>query len=401
MKNNISEQLQQLQKGVDEILVLEDLKSSLNSQLRVKIGCDPTAPDLHLGHTVVLNKMRQFQLFGHKVIFIIGDFTGMIGDPTGKNVTRPPLTESQVLENAETYKNQVFKILDPEKTEILFNSSWLGKLSTQEVIHLASKYTIARMLERDDFNNRYKNGQPILIHEFLYPLLQGYDSVVTRADVEIGGTDQKFNLLVGRELQKQYGQKSQIVVTLPLLEGLDGVQKMSKSLNNYIGINEPAKNMFGKLMSISDQLMWRYFDLLSFKELLEINQLKSSVENGRNPKEVKVLLAKEIVTRFHGAAAADKAHEDFELQFQQNKIPEDLPEIMVTIGNKEHMIALANVLKQSGLVTSTSEALRMIRQKAVKINGEIIEDNVTIKADGILHIYQIGKRKFAKIKVHN
>jgi len=401
MKYNTFEQLEQLQQGVEEILVLEDLKSRLSSSLKIKIGCDPSAPDLHLGHTVVLNKRGQFQLFGHKVLFIIGDFTGMIGDPTGKNITRLPLTKEQVLVNAETYKNQVFKILDPEKTEILFNSSWLEKLTSHQMIELTSKYTIARMLERDDFNNRYKNGQSIAIHEFLYPLLTGYDSVVTKADVEFGGTDQKFNLLVGRELQKQYGQKPQVAITLPLLEGLDGVQKMSKSLNNYIGITEPASEMFGKLMSISDQLMWRYFDLLSFKDLKDINQLKNSVVDGHNPKDIKILLAKEIVARFHSVNAANKAHEDFELQFQQNKIPENLQEIVVTVDNNNHTMALANVLKQSGLVASTSEALRMIRQRAVKINGEVIENNVAVKVDGVSHVYQIGKRKFAKIKINN
>ena len=399
MEHNISEQLQQLQQGVEEILVLEDLKSRLNSPLRIKIGCDPSAPDLHLGHTVVLNKMRQFQLFGHKVLFIIGDFTGMIGDPTGKNVTRPPLTREQILVNAETYKNQIFKILDPEKTEILFNSSWLEKLTAYQIIELTSKYTIARMLERDDFNNRYKNGQSIAIHEFLYPLLQGYDSVVIKADVEFGGTDQKFNLLVGRELQKQYGQKPQIAITLPLLEGLDGVQKMSKSLNNYVGITESAKEMFGKLMSISDQLMWRYFDLLSFKKLEEINQLKRKITDGFNPRDVKILLAKEIVARFHNITDANKAHEDFELQFQQNKIPENLTEVVVTLEQNNNTINLSNLLKQAGLVASTSEALRMIRQRAVKINGEIIENNITIEVDGTPHVYQIGKRKFAKIKI--
>ena len=399
MEHNIPEQLQQLQQGVEEILTLEDLKSRLNSPLRIKIGCDPSAPDLHLGHTVVLNKMRQFQLFGHKVLFIIGDFTGMIGDPTGKNVTRPPLTREQILVNAETYKNQIFKILDPEKTEILFNSSWLEKLTAYQIIELTSKYTIARMLERDDFNNRYKNGQSIAIHEFLYPLLQGYDSVVIKADVEFGGTDQKFNLLVGRELQKQYGQKPQIAITLPLLEGLDGVQKMSKSLNNYVGITESAKEMFGKLMSISDQLMWRYFDLLSFKKLEEINQLKRKITDGFNPRDVKILLAKEIVARFHNITDANKAHEDFELQFQQNKIPENLTEVVVTLDQNNNTINLSNLLKQAGLVASTSEALRMIRQRAVKINGEIIENNITIKVDGIPHVYQIGKRKFAKIKI--
>lgn len=398
MKPTVAEQLQQLQHGIEEIILLEDLKARLHAPLKLKIGCDPTAPDLHLGHTVVLNKMRQFQTFGHKVLFLIGDFTGMIGDPTGKNVTRPPLTKEQVLENAETYKNQIFKILDPEKTEILFNSNWLGKLTAEQLVNLTSKYTIARMLERDDFNNRYKNGQPIAMHEFLYSLFQGYDSVNINADVEFGGTDQKFNLLVGRELQKQYGQKPQIIITLPLLEGLDGIQKMSKSLNNYIGINESPRDIFGKIMSISDQLMWRYFDLLSFKKFTEISQLRQEASQGRNPKEIKILLATEIVTRFHGITAAHKAHEDFEAQFQQNKIPEDLPEILLIAENKKN-IALTNLLKNSGLLPSTSEALRMIEQKAVKINGNLIENNISIAADGIFYIYQVGKRKFAKIKV--
>lgn len=397
---NIAEQIQQLQQGVEEILVLEDLKNSLGkSPLKLKIGCDPTAPDLHLGHTVVLNKIRQFQLFGHKVLFIIGDFTGMIGDPTGKNITRPPLTKEQVLENAETYKNQIFKILDPEKTEILFNSTWLAQLNAHQTIHLASKYTIARMLERDDFNSRYKNGQPIAIHEFLYPLLQGYDSVVTKADIEFGGTDQKFNLLVGRELQKQYGQKPQIIITLPLLEGLDGIQKMSKSLKNYVGINEPPQEIFGKLMSISDDLMWRYFQLLSFKTIHEIFKLKHEAQQGRNPRDIKVLLSKEIVARFHGINAANQAHQQFEEQFQQHKVPDNIPEIMIALTQNNNSIFLANLLKEAKLVTSTSDALRLIDQKAIKINQEVIESNLVLKADNLSNIYQVGKRKFAKIKI--
>jgi tyrosyl-tRNA synthetase len=400
MKHDINEQLQQIQHGVEEILVLEELKPQLSKPLKLKLGCDPTAPDLHLGHTVVLNKMRQLQQFGHKVMFLIGDFTGMIGDPTGKNIARPPLSKEQVLANAETYKKQVFKILDPDKTEIVFNSSWLEKLDSYKLINLTSKYTIARMLERDDFNNRYKTGQAIAMHEFLYPLLQGYDSVFMHADIEFGGTDQKFNLLVGRELQKQYGQKPQIIITLPLLEGLDGIQKMSKSLNNYIGINEPPKEIFGKIMSISDQLMWRYFDLLSFKSPIEIQQLKNQVTNGQNPKYIKILLAQEIVARFHGMLAANQATQDFESQFTQNQIPTDLKEIILSIG-QNNSISLTNLLKTTGLVTSTSDALRMIKQKAVKINGELIENNIIITIDGASNIYQIGKRKFAKIKLSN
>ena len=422
MKNNINnvltnesttiDELKQLQEKTAEILVLDELKQRLaptkhtqhtitkqiSPQLKIKLGCDPTAADLHLGHTVVLNKLRQFQLFGHKILFIIGDCTAMIGDPTGKNVTRPALTKEQVLVNAATYKTQVFKILDPDNTEVLFNSSWLEKLDIQQMISLSSKYTIARMLERDDFNNRYQNGQPISIHEFLYPLLTGYDSVFTNADVEIGGTDQKFNLLVGRELQKHYGQKSQIVITMPLLEGLDGVQKMSKSLNNYIGIDEPAQNMFGKLMSISDQLMWRYFELLSFKSTFEINKLQQEAADGKNPRDMKIILAKEIVARFHSVVDSNTAHEEFEAQFSQHQTPKNIQEITITVDNNNG-IYLANLLKNSGLVESTSDALRLIKQRAVKINNEIIENNMEIKADDTLHIYQVGKRKFAKIKV--
>ncbi len=410
---NLLAELEQLQEKTEEILVLAELKSRLqltkqaklngkkhiNSQLKIKLGCDPTAPDLHLGHTVVLNKLRQFQLLGHKILFIIGDVTAVIGDPTGKNVTRPPLTTEQVLINAKTYQSQVFKILDPDKTEILFNSSWLEKLNVYEMISLSSKYTIARMLERDDFSNRYKHGQPISIHEFLYPLLQGYDSVFTQADVEIGGTDQKFNLLVGRELQKHYGQKPQIVMTLPLLEGLDGIQKMSKSLNNYIAIDEPYQNMFGKIMSISDQLMWRYFALLSCKSLKEINQLQEASTQGKNPKEIKILLAKEIVARFHGVTASNLAHQEFEAQFKQNQLPINIQEITITIDHNTCDILLANLLKNAGLVTSTSEALRTIKQRGLKINNQVIESNLKITADDIFNVYQIGKRKFAKIKV--
>lgn len=397
----IEEQLLQIQQGVEEILVLEELKKILGTKtLRLKLGCDPTAPDLHLGHTVVLNKLKQFQDFGHKVLFLIGDFTGMIGDPTGKNITRPPLSKEQVLENAETYKNQIFKILDPEKTEIFFNSSWLEKLTSHNMIQLAAKYTIARMLERDDFNNRYKNGQPIAMHEFLYPLLQGYDSVVLKADLEFGGTDQKFNLLVGRELQKQYGQKPQIIITLPLLEGLDGTQKMSKSLNNYVGINEPPQEIFGKLMSISDTLMWRYFTLLSFKSYQEISLLKQQVADGLNPKNAKILLASEIVARFHGLHAANQAEQEFEEQFKQHKTPSKIPEMAINLAGTSS-ISLSNLLKQAGLVASTSEALRLINQRAIKINQEVIENNILLQGNQTPNIYQVGKRKFAKITIHN
>jgi tyrosyl-tRNA synthetase len=413
MLTDINE-LEQLKQNTQEILLINELTSMLrvsnnthidNSQqikkpqLRIKLGCDPTAPDLHLGHTVVLNKLRQFQLLGHKVLFIVGDFTARIGDPTGKNITRPPLTKEQVMNNAQTYKTQVFKILDQSQTEILFNSSWLENLTIQQIIDLSSKYTIARMLERDDFSNRYKKGNPIAIHEFLYPLLQGYDSVFTKADVEIGGTDQKFNLLVARELQKCYGQKPQVVITLPLLEGLDGIQKMSKSLNNYIGINEPPQSMFGKIMSISDELMWRYFELLSFKKNMEISQLKKEASEGKNPKDIKILLAKEIVARFHGIKASNVAHEEFEAQFKQNQVPKNIPEIIIKPTTGVDSIPLANLLKNSGLVSSTSEAMRILKQRGLKINNQVVEENLEILADDSFNIYQIGKRKFAKIKV--
>ncbi len=413
--DNIKKELEQISQNTEEILVLQELinrlqlspdnlkNKNLNSltkrpRLKIKLGCDPTSTDLHLGHTIVLNKLRQFQLLGHEVIFIIGDSTAIIGDPTGKNVTRPALTKEQVLINAKTYQEQVFKILDPDNTKVLYNSQWLEKLNIQDIISLSSKYTIARMLERDDFSNRYKNQQSIAIHEFLYPLLQGYDSVFIRADIELGGTDQKFNLLVGRELQKHYHQSPQIVVTLPLLEGLDGIQKMSKSLNNYIAINESPQNMFGKIMSISDNLMWKYFKLLSFKPMNEINLLQTDVNNGTNPKDAKIMLAKEIVARFHGTNSSKVAHLEFEEQFKQHKIPTNIPEINVTID--DNYILLANLLKNAGLLPSTSEALRMIKQRAIKINNETIEANIKLKADDKFNIYQIGKRKFAKIKIN-
>jgi len=395
----VTEALEQIKRGAEEILVEAELKTKLerSKPLRIKAGFDPTAPDLHLGHTVLINKLRQFQDLGHEVLFLIGDFTGMIGDPTGKNATRPPLTRDDVIENARTYEQQIFKILDPEKTLVMFNSSWMNEMSTAELIQLASKHTVARMLERDDFSKRYKGGQPIAIHEFLYPLIQGYDSVAMKADVELGGTDQKFNLLVGRELQKSFGQEQQVVLTMPLLEGLDGVQKMSKSLNNYIGIDEPAEEMFGKLMSISDELMWRYFELLSFRPISEITGFKQQVEDGTNPRDIKFLLCEEIITRFHDQAAADKAKESFVARFQKGAMPDDMPEIELTAS--EGHLAIGNLLKEADLVKSTSDAMRMIKQGAVRIDGERVEDNKLTIAAGSQHVYQVGKRRFARVTV--
>ncbi len=387
--------LAELKRGVDEILSEADLIEKLkeNRPLRVKLGADPTAPDIHLGHTVVLNKLRQFQQFGHEVIFLIGDFTGMVGDPSGKNTTRPPLSRDDVLRNAETYKQQIYKILDPQKTRIVFNSSWLGELGTEGMIRLTSNYTVARMLERDDFKKRFSNSQPIAIHEFIYPLLQGYDSVALDADIELGGTDQKFNLLVGRELQKSAGQKPQVAITLPLLVGLDGEKKMSKSLGNYIGVAESPTEMFGKVMSISDELMWDWYDLLSFRPLTEIAQLKQEVENGRNPRDIKVLLAKEIIARFHSEADAEAAEQEFINRFQKGAMPEEMPELTF-----EGEMGLANLLKEAGLVASTSEANRMVQQGGVKIDGEKVEDaKLVIKASTA--VYQVGKRKFARVTV--
>ncbi|HDR1420167.1 TPA: tyrosine--tRNA ligase [Pasteurella multocida] len=387
--------LAELKRGVDEILSEADLIEKLkeNRPLRVKLGADPTAPDIHLGHTVVLNKLRQFQQFGHEVIFLIGDFTGMVGDPSGKNTTRPPLSRDDVLRNAETYKQQIYKILDPQKTRIVFNSSWLGELGTEGMIRLTSNYTVARMLERDDFKKRFSNNQPIAIHEFIYPLLQGYDSVALDADIELGGTDQKFNLLVGRELQKSAGQKPQVAITLPLLVGLDGEKKMSKSLGNYIGVAESPTEMFGKVMSISDELMWDWYDLLSFRPLTEIAQLKQEVENGRNPRDIKVLLAKEIIARFHSEADAEAAEQEFINRFQKSAMPEDMPELTF-----EGEMGLPNLLKEAGLVASTSEANRMVQQGGVKIDGEKVEDaKLVIKASTA--VYQVGKRKFARVTV--
>lgn len=389
--------LAEIKRGTDEILPEEELIEKLKSgkPLTVKAGFDPTAPDLHLGHTVLINKLRTFQQLGHNVVFLIGDFTGLIGDPTGKNVTRKPLSKDQVLENAKTYQEQVFKILDPEKTQIRFNSEWMDKLGADGMIKLAASQTVARMLERDDFKKRYTTGQPIAIHEFLYPLVQGWDSVALESDVELGGTDQRFNLLMGRELQKEQGQSQQAVVMVPLLEGLDGVQKMSKSLNNYIGITDTPNEMFGKLMSISDDLMWRYYDLVSFLPLDEIAALKARVEKGENPRDIKIMLAKEIIARFHDDDAAEKAHQDFIQRFQKNAIPDDMPELDIELG--EEGIAIGNLLKQASLVGSTSDAMRMIKQGAVKIDGEKVSDTRLVLTEAGENVYQVGKRKFARV----
>lgn len=393
----VNDALALIRRGSEEILVESELVERLKTgrPLRVKAGFDPTAPDLHLGHTVLINKLRHFQELGHQVLFLIGDFTGMIGDPSGKNATRPPLSREQIVENARTYQDQVFKILDPEKTEICFNSSWMDSLGAAGMIRLASHYTVARMLERDDFAKRYGNEQPIAVHEFLYPLCQGYDSVAMRADVELGGTDQKFNLLVGRELQKHYGLAPQCVLTVPLLEGLDGVNKMSKSLGNYIGIAEPAREIFGKTMSVSDNLMWRYFDLLSFRSSAEIARLRADVEEGRNPRDVKVMLAQELVARFHDQKAADDALAEFEARFKQGALPDDMPEVTVAVQGAS--MPLVQVLKQAGLTGSTSEAMRMIDQGAVKIDGERVEDKSLALTGGTKAVLQVGKRKFASV----
>lgn len=389
--------LAEIKRGVDEILPEDDLIEKLKSgkTLTIKAGFDPTAPDLHLGHTVLINKLRTFQQQGHKVVFLIGDFTGLIGDPTGKNVTRKPLSKEQVLENAKTYQEQVFKILDKEKTEIRFNSEWMDSLGAAGMIKLAASQTVARMLERDDFKKRYSNGQPIAIHEFLYPLVQGWDSVALKSDVELGGTDQRFNLLMGRELQKEQGLSQQSIVMVPLLEGLDGVQKMSKSLNNYIGITDAPNDMFGKVMSISDDLMWRYYDLLSFRPLEEIASLKTRVADGENPRDIKILLAKEIIARFHDEAAAEGAHQDFVQRFQKNAIPDDMPEVEIALPTDG--IAIGNLLKEAKLVGSTSDAMRMIKQGAVKINGDKVEDTRLVLVEKGENVYQVGKRKFARI----
>ena len=393
----------QIWRGAAEILVEDELRARLQESertgtpLRVKAGFDPTAPDLHLGHTVLLNKMRHFQELGHQVMFLIGDFTGMIGDPSGKNATRPPLTREAVLENARTYQEQVFKILDPEKTEICFNSQWMNEVGAADMIRLASHWTVARMLERDDFAKRYAAQQPIAIHEFLYPLCQGYDSVCMRADVELGGTDQKFNLLVGRELQKHYGQRPQNVVMVPLLEGLDGVNKMSKSLGNYIGINEAPRDIFGKTMSVSDELMWRYFELLSFRSSAEIDALRAQVEAGGNPRDVKVSLAREFVARFHGEVAAEEAAAEFAARFRQGVLPEDMPEVQVALPAEG--LLLTQVLKQAGLTGSTGEAMRMIEQGAVRVAGERVEDKALRFEGAQTLVMQVGKRRFARVKL--
>ncbi|MDR1012622.1 MAG: tyrosine--tRNA ligase [Coxiellaceae bacterium] len=389
-----------IKRGTTEILLEPELQRRLllKKPLRVKAGFDPTAPDLHLGHTVLINKMRQLQDLGHEVIFLIGDFTAMIGDPSNKSATRPPLSEEEILINASTYKNQIFKILIPEKTKVLFNSQWLGKISSIEMIKLTATYTVARMLERDDFNKRFTEKKPIAIHEFLYPLLQGYDSVAIESDIELGGNDQKFNLLVGRELQKHFGQKPQIIITMPLLEGLDGKQKMSKSLNNYIGITDPPQEMFGKLMSISDELMWRYFELLSFCSLNEINDLQNRIKsNTLNPRDVKIKLALEIVERFHNKTLALKSLEKFNELFQRKELPTDLKITSINIGT--HDIHLGNLLKLVNLVSSTSEANRLIKQGGIKIDGQKIEDYAIRISENTEHIYQVGKHKFARIKV--
>ena len=387
----------EIKRGSDEILIEEELIERLKTgkPLKIKAGFDPTAPDLHLGHTVLINKLRTFQQLGHEVIFLIGDFTGLIGDPTGKNVTRKPLTEEQVLENAKTYQEQVFKILDPAKTTIRFNSEWMNEIGAAGMIKLAASQTVARMLERDDFKKRYANGQPIAIHEFLYPLVQGWDSVALESDVELGGTDQRFNLLMGRELQKSQGQKQQTVLMMPLLEGLDGVQKMSKSLNNYIGITDSPSEMFGKVMSISDDLMWRYYDLLSFKPIEAIAELKEKVAQGTNPRDIKIELAQELIARFHSQADAEAALQDFIQRFQKNAIPDDMPEINVEL--PEEGIAIGNLLKSAELVASTSDAMRMIKQGAVKIDGEKITDTRLLLTQAGQAVYQVGKRKFARV----
>lgn len=392
-----------LTRGVEEVLLADDLKSRLASgkRLRVKAGFDPTAPDLHLGHTVLLHKMRQFQELGHEVIFLIGDFTGMIGDPTGKSATRKPLTRDEVIENARTYEQQIFKVLDPERTLVMFNSSWMNGLNAAELVQLAAKYTVARMLERDDFNKRYTTGQPIAVHEFLYPLVQGYDSVAMKADVELGGTDQKFNMLVGRELQRDYGQVPQVVMTMPILEGTDGVNKMSKSLGNYIGVAESAKDMFGKIMSVSDELMWRYFTLLSLDcTSAEIARMQAQARGGEaNPRNFKVALAMELVTRFHSSGAAQAALDDFERRFKQGALPDEIPEKDVRCAAGQ--MAISQVLKDAELTSSTSEARRMIQQGAVKIDGERVSDiDLELRA-GQSFVIQVGKRRFARVSLRS
>ncbi len=397
---SIEQQLEIIRRGADEILVEKDLVDRLKEgrPLRIKAGFDPTAPDLHLGHTVLINKLRQFQDLGHEILFLIGDFTGMIGDPTGKSATRPPLTPQEVEQNSETYQQQIFKILDKEKTKVVFNSQWMNKMSGVDMIKLAASSTVARMLERDDFSKRYKSGQSIAIHEFLYPLIQGYDSVEMQADVELGGTDQKFNLLMGRQLQEQHGQKPQCVLTMPILEGLDGVQKMSKSLNNYIGIADEPKDMFGKIMSISDDLMWRYFELLSFRPMSEIEGFKQEMQQGKNPRDIKFLLAEEIIARFHSETEATAAREGFIAQFAKNRIPDDIPELSFEAPAEGY--AIANLLKDAGLCSSTSDAMRMIQQGAAKIDGEKVADKSVKIQKGTEAVFQVGKRKFARLSIN-
>ncbi len=397
--SSIGQAIQTIRRGCDELIVEEELAKKLASgrKLRVKLGLDPTAPDLHLGHTVVINKLRHFQELGHQVQFLIGDFTGMIGDPSGRNQTRPPLTKDDILRNAKTYEQQVFKILDPERTQILFNSEWSAKLGAEGMIRLAARYTVARLLERDDFSKRFKGNQPIAVHELLYPLMQGYDSVAMKADVELGGTDQKFNLLVGRELQKDFGQEPQCILTMPLLEGLDGKEKMSKSLGNYVGIAEPPAEIFGKLMSVSDELMWRYIELLSFEPQQKIQNWKNKVAAGGNPRDIKALFAKEIVARFHGAAAAQTAEAQFEQRFRHGALPEDMPEI--TLQAPADGLPLAQALKRANLVASASEAERAIEQGGVRIDGERVSDRSMRIPSGRTLVVQVGKRKFARVRI--
>jgi tyrosyl-tRNA synthetase len=395
----MQDSLQEIKRGADELLLEEELKTRLAAghPLRIKAGFDPTAPDLHLGHTVLLNKLRQFQDLGHTALFLIGDFTGMIGDPTGKNTTRPPLTREAVVENAKSYAEQVFKILRPEQTEVVFNSTWMDKFSAVDLIKLAATHTVARMLERDDFHKRYTGRQPIAIHEFLYPLIQGYDSVVLRADVELGGTDQKFNLLMGRELQKHHGQPPQVVLTMPLLAGLDGVNKMSKSLGNYVGISEPPREIFGKIMSVSDDLMWRYIQLLSFESLQAIEGWKRQVASGANPRDIKVRFAQEIVARFHGVAASKQALEEFEARFKKGAMPDDMPE--VSLESVNGVLPVTQLLKLAGLATSTSDAIRQIVGGGVRLDGERVADKGVVVPSGATVIAQVGKRKFARVTI--
>ena len=396
MNQDVQQQMQQLLRGADEIIPQAELEAKLaaGKTLNVKAGFDPTAPDLHLGHTVLINKLRQFQMMGHNVTFLIGDFTGLIGDPTGKSATRPPLTEDEIKANAETYQSQVFKILDADQTSVRFNSEWMSQFGAADMVKLAAQYTVARMLERDDFSKRYSNNQSIAIHEFLYPLVQGYDSVALESDIELGGTDQKFNLLVGREMQKAYGKSPQAILTVPILEGLDGVQKMSKSLGNYIGITDAPNDMFGKLMSISDDLMWRYFELLSFRPVEEVEGFQQEIADGKNPRDIKFLLCEEIITRFHSAADAEAAKADFIQRFQKNAMPDEMGEIEIALGEG---MPIANVIKQAQLCGSTSEAMRMVDQGAVRINGERVSDKRQLITETSPFVLQVGKRKFARI----